>query len=161
MFDTGNSSCDPEGVRIEGWALVHAAWAFLTAVFDHAAPATAAWGLHQKSLVLLALLDAGDTPQALARLLHAPPSTLSHMLRELEQRGLIERSLDVADKRRFRLRRTPEGDRALKTGVEAINRAVGERLVCLDPEEKAVVERALQLLPKLGMPGLPPTEKEK
>jgi DNA-binding MarR family transcriptional regulator len=132
-----------------GWELVVGAWEFLNAVFDHAAPAMAEHGLHQKSLVLLALLDKGDTPQQLAHLLRTPAPTLSHMLKELEGRGLIARSLDAADRRRFRLRRTAAGDRALAAGVAAINEAASSRLACLSDAEREVVAGAVLLLPRL------------
>lgn len=143
-FDNGND------FGITGWSLVKATWSFLNVVFDHSAPVLAHWGLHQKSLVLLALLDLGDTPQELAHLLRSPASTLSSMLRELEDKGLIARSLDQADRRRFRLRRTAEGDRALSAGIAAIDAAVGGCLNSLGDEDRAAVTRALPLLLRLS-----------
>lgn len=144
MFQNENKS------DAEGWRIAEIAWAFLNAVFDHAAPVMAGYGLHQKSLVLLALLDRGDSPQELAHLLRTPPSTLSHLLRELEEKKLIERAIDAHDRRRFRLRRTPAGDEALAAGIAAVNEAVAGRLDGLTGEERGTLERALPLLARLA-----------
>jgi len=132
--------------RFEGWDLVQSAWVFLNSVFDHATPVLATYGLHQKSLVLLALLDHADTPQNLAHLLRSPASTVSHLLRETEEKGLITRTIDATDKRRFRLRRTPEGDKAMEAGIEAINQAVATRFGCFTPEQQENLRNSLPLL---------------
>ncbi|MBC8139334.1 MAG: MarR family transcriptional regulator [Fibrella sp.] len=134
---------------VTGWEFVQVTWAFLNEVFDHAAPVMAQYGLHQKALVLLALLDKGDSPQELAHLLRTPPSTLSHLLKELEDKELIHRSLGVSDKRKFHFVRTERGNTALREGREAINEAIALRLGNLTPEERSIVEQALPLIPRL------------
>lgn len=132
--------------NLSGWELTRAAWVFLNAVFDHATPVLNAYGLYQKLLVLLALLDIADTPQELAHLLRTPPSTVSHMLKEIEEKGLIVRTIDPTDKRKFRLKRTHEGDIALQAGIEAVNVAVEARLSAFDPEQQETLRKALPLL---------------
>ena len=126
--------------------IVQGVWEFLNVIFDDAATVMESYGLHQKSLVLLALLDRADTPQGLAHLLRTPPSTLSHMLSELERRKLIERSLDADDKRKFRLRRTEDGQQALEEGIAAINRAMATRMERLAPSECATMAESLKLI---------------
>lgn len=139
----------PKEEGVTGWGFVQAIWAFLNEVFDHAAPAMAEYGLHQKALVLLALLDKGDTPQELAHLLRTPPSTLSHLLKEMEEKGLIQRSLGVQDKRRFHFVRTARGEAALGAGRDAINAAILLRMQGLSPDERGVVEQSLPLLHRM------------
>ena len=132
-----------------GWELVGSAWTFLNTIFDHAALVMTEQGLHQKSLVLLALLDRADTPQELAHLLRTPPSTLSHMLRELEEKALVARSFDAKDRRKVRLRRTEAGEIALGAGIAAINVTVAAALEHLNTEEKATLKEAIPLLLRL------------
>jgi len=135
---------------VSGWIFVQAAWGFLNNIFDHAVPVLARHGLHQKSLVLLALLDVGDTPQELAQLLRTPASTLSHMLRDLEEKNLIKRSLDAQDKRKFRLRRTTEGQKALDEGIAAVENAVAEQFAKMNSTERETLQVALPLLLRLS-----------
>lgn len=144
-----NENSSPPENSIIGWDLIKSAWTFLNRVFDSAAPVMTDYGLHQKSLVLLALMDTGDTPQDLAHLLRTPAPTLSHMLRELEARGLIERSLDPKDKRRFRLRRTAAGDDALQAGINAVNKAMANHCAQLTESEMATLIAAIPLLVRL------------
>lgn len=132
-----------------GWDLVQVAWAFLNVVFDDAAPVTAEHGLHQRSLILLAMLDQADTPQAIAQLLRSPASTVSHMVSELERKQFIERAVDPHDKRSWRLRRTTSGQHALDGGMAAINAAVAARLHRLEPEERQALTGTLPLFARV------------
>jgi DNA-binding MarR family transcriptional regulator len=134
---------------VTGWGFVQTIWAYLNEVFDFAAPVMSEYGLHQKALVLLALLDKGDTPQELAHLLRTPPSTLSHLLKEMETKGLIHRSLGVQDKRKFHFIRTARGDAALEAGRNAIDTAMCLRMQKLSPEEQAIMEQSLPLLRRM------------
>ncbi len=135
--------------KITGWQLVEGVWGFLNVVFDHACPVLDKHGLHQKSLVLLALLDVADTAQELAALLRTPASSLSYLLREMEEKGLISRTIDAHDKRKFRFVRTPKGDTAHEAGRDAINAAVAERLATLSDHERRTLQDALPLLNRL------------
>jgi DNA-binding MarR family transcriptional regulator len=132
-----------------GWDVGRTLWGVLNALFDHAEPVMAQYGLHQKALVLLAVLEFKDTPQELAHLLRTPPSSLSYLLREMEAKGLIARSVDTHDKRKFRFVRTPLGEEGFRAGREAINEAVAERLSDLSEAERAVLIQALPLLNRL------------
>lgn len=68
------------------------------------------------------------TPSELAELLEYEPSTVSRRVRALEERGLIERTTDPDDRRSYRLRLSPLGEKvfdALNTGwLEMINEMV-------------------------------------
>ncbi|GAB4458741.1 MAG: hypothetical protein OHK0029_20340 [Armatimonadaceae bacterium] len=106
----------------------------------------AQYGLHHKSLAVLALLSATDSPQEIAGMLSIPAPTLSHMLRELEEKGLIARSLDPKDKRRFRLSRTEEGEAAYQAGIETINQTIAAKMERFTPDEQELLGQALPLL---------------
>jgi DNA-binding MarR family transcriptional regulator len=67
----------------------------------------------------------------------------------LGQAGLLERLPDERDGRGARLRLTPEGRRTLR-GLRSRKTAyLAERLERLDPEERAVLEQASELLERL------------
>ncbi|HEX7096508.1 MAG TPA: MarR family transcriptional regulator [Acidimicrobiales bacterium] len=51
------------------------------------------------------------TPSELAELLEYEPSTVSRRVRSLEERGLVARTTDPDDRRSYRLRLTPLGDK--------------------------------------------------
>jgi DNA-binding MarR family transcriptional regulator len=58
------------------------------------------------------------TPTALAHTLGMPPTTLSAILKRLEQRELVRRARDPVDRRRHVLRLTAKGRRARDQAVE-------------------------------------------
>jgi MarR family transcriptional regulator, organic hydroperoxide resistance regulator len=85
----------------------------------------------------------GITPGALAEILHLHPSTLTGILRRLEERGVIRRVADLRDSRRSLLFLTPAG-RKLDVSVKGtIEEAVRRVLVRSSPER---IEEASQLL---------------
>jgi MarR family transcriptional regulator, organic hydroperoxide resistance regulator len=85
----------------------------------------------------------GITPGALALILHLHPSTLTGILRRLEERGVIRREPDIRDSRRSLLFLTPEG-RKLDVSVKStIEDAVRRALARSSPER---IEEASELL---------------
>lgn len=79
----------------------------------------------------------------LAAILHVHPSTLTGVLKRLQQRGLITRRVDPRDHRRASLGLTPKG-RALDMETEGtVEAAVGETLGSLAPKK---VENAAEVL---------------
>ncbi len=92
----------------------------------------------------------------LARVLHLHPSTLTGVLRRLEDRGLIRRDVDPADGRRAVLRLTAAGRKvdATRTGTveEAVHRTLG-RLPRAKVAAAAEVLRALAAELAPGDPG--------
>jgi DNA-binding MarR family transcriptional regulator len=134
----------------DGWELVIDVWRFLNTVFDGAEPVFSRHGLHQKSLVLLALLDLTDSPQGLAELLRSPASSLSSLIKDVEAKGLIERRLHPDDRRRHVLTRTGSGDAALAEGVAAIRACVAREFALSSPEEKAAVGPAQRMMRRIA-----------
>ena len=101
------------------------------------------WGY----IVLTALVEQPvRTQAALAQAIHADKSRIIGVLDELQERGLIRRQPDEADRRVHLLSLTPAGDR-LRQSVEAgIRHREEEILALLPPADRDVFLRSLKYL---------------
>ena len=101
------------------------------------------WGY----IVLTALLEQPvRTQAALAQAIHADKSRIIGVLDELQERGLIQRQPDEADRRVHLLSLTPAGDR-LRRSVEAgIRRGEEQVLAALPSDDREVFLRSLKTL---------------
>ena len=101
------------------------------------------WGY----IVLTALVEQPVRTQAtLAQAIHADKSRIIGVLDELQERGLIQRQPDEADRRVHLLSLTPAGDR-LRRSVEAdIRRREEQVLALLPPADREVFLRSLKFL---------------
>jgi DNA-binding MarR family transcriptional regulator len=101
------------------------------------------WGY----IVLTALVEQPvRTQAALAQAIHADKSRIIGVLDELQERGLIQRQPDEADRRVHLLSLTPAGDR-LRRSVEAgIRRREEQVLAVLPPADRDAFLRALKSL---------------
>ena len=101
------------------------------------------WGY----IVLTALVEQPvRTQAALAQAIHADKSRIISVLDELQERGLIQRQPDEADRRVHLLSLTPAGDR-LRRSVEAdIRRREEQVLALLPPADREVFLRSLKFL---------------
>jgi len=79
----------------------------------------------------------------LARLLHLHPSTLTGILKRLEQKGLIVRRPDPEDARRVLVRLTRRG-RSLDVGIKGTVESVIDRMLRGSP--RATIERTREFL---------------
>lgn len=80
----------------------------------------------------------------LAELLEIQPITVARLIDQLSQLGLVERRVDAADRRAYRIHLTPQAAPRL-ADVEAVAAAVrGEALRGLSKEESATVMSALR-----------------
>ena len=104
------------------------------------------WGY----IVLTALVEQPvRTQAALAQAIHADKSRIIGVLDELQERGLIQRQPDEADRRVHLLTLTPAGDR-LRRSVEAgIRRREEQILARLPPGDRQAFLRSLQALSDL------------
>ena len=80
---------------------------------------------------------------ALAELLQLHPSTLTGVLKRLEDRGLITRASDPADARRAVLRLTAAGRRVDRGSKHTVEAAVARALARLDEPTVRAAARAL------------------
>ena len=88
------------------------------------------------TLMMLAL-ESIEHPKDLAGLLDVPPSMVSVILRQLQQRGLVQRSTDPADRRRVLLSITEEGHAMIERITTAWTEASSDRVARLDDDQLA------------------------
>lgn len=88
----------------------------------------------------------GITPGALATTLRMHPSTLTGILRRLEERGVVAREEDRDDGRRMRLRLRAAGRRLDQKRGGTVEAAVKRALAQLDPEHVRITQNVLTKL---------------
>jgi DNA-binding MarR family transcriptional regulator len=86
------------------------------------------------------------TQAALAQAINADKSRIIGVLDHLQQRGLIRRQADSADRRVHLLSLTPAGDRLRRSVEAAIRRSEEEVLAVLPPADREVFLRSLKAL---------------
>ena len=85
-------------------------------------------GIEVKELFLLAELDANPHPAGLAEALLIPKPSVTVYMKRLEAAELIKREIDSTDLRRHKLSLTPEGRKAMTSGLALLAEAFGQRL---------------------------------
>lgn len=104
-------------------------------------------GLRPVQAFALALLgQEASYPKELAHLLDAPPSAVSVLLSDLEERGLVSRAVDPEDRRRVRLELTAEGRHTLGAVHAAWFDVNAERLSRLDTADLEALVRIQNVL---------------
>jgi DNA-binding MarR family transcriptional regulator len=105
----------------------------------------AAAGLDGRDYSILAILasDVPGTQLELAQLMGKAPGVVVAAVDALEQRGLVARTRDPADRRRSRVSLTPAGERALARGDEVAEETLVQVLGGLDAGERGELARLL------------------
>ncbi len=88
----------------------------------------------------------GISAGELARVLHLDPSTLTGVLQQMSQRGLLQLQSDARDRRRLRINLTPKGRRMSHMAVGAIEAAVSRTLSQVSPAKLKATREVLTLL---------------
>ena len=84
------------------------------------------------------LFDEGPhSPTDLARRVGMPPTTMSHYVRAMLERGHVERETVANDRRSFRLRLTPDGFAAHAMASRAFQEAHSRFIAALEVDEPA------------------------
>jgi MarR family transcriptional regulator, organic hydroperoxide resistance regulator len=97
----------------------------------------------QRLVVRLVGRDPGVRAGELAAVLHVHPSTLTGVLARLEERRLVERSVDADDARRIRLVLTPHGRDIDQDHAGTVEAALRRALARCDPQ---VVEATREVI---------------
>src|SRR3954469_14289105 len=103
-------------------------------------------------------IDEGISQQACGHALKVAPSQMVALVDALEDKGLIQRRPDPADRRGRALHLAPKGKKALMTGFQAAMRNEEALFGSMTAAERAELRRLLQLVAdKLGLePGQHP-----
>jgi MarR family transcriptional regulator, organic hydroperoxide resistance regulator len=88
----------------------------------------------------------GISAGELARVLHLDPSTLTGVLQQMSERGLLQLQADVRDRRRMRIQLMPKGRRMSHMAVGAIEAAVSKTLSHVSPAKLKATREVLTLL---------------
>jgi DNA-binding MarR family transcriptional regulator len=121
---------------------------------EQALEAYATTGLHPYHHAVLAVLDEGsrETQGAIADALGYDRGQLVGLLDELEERGLVERRRDPADRRRQSVRITPDGKRALAKLRTLAIKLENDFLGDLDESERSGLHELLGRLAQRHLP---------
>ena len=111
---------------------------------------------HDREVTLLERLMHGLTDGALIVLPEESSEELERLLDELEERGLVERRRDPADRRRHIVELTPDGKRALAKLRALAGRLEDEFLAQLDEGERAQLHELLVRLSQQHLPACAP-----
>jgi DNA-binding MarR family transcriptional regulator len=149
--------CIPRGAEGRTALLLVGAGSLLSAIGDDK---LAASGLDSREYSILSILDT-DGPgsqQELARLLGKAPAIVVAAIDDLEERGLVTRTRDPADRRRSRVTLTKAGSKALSHADELAEAAVAELFTGLDAADlrrlQGLLARGLRPMIDTGSPAL-------
>jgi DNA-binding MarR family transcriptional regulator len=111
-------------------------------------------GLHPYHHAVLAVLDEGsrETQGAIADALGYDRGQLVGLLDELEERGLVERRRDPADRRRQSVRMTASGKRTLEKLRTLARQLESDFLAGLDETQRSQLHELLRLLAQQHLP---------
>jgi DNA-binding MarR family transcriptional regulator len=101
-------------------------------------------------LLISEQLDGRDelNPSEISDKLGISRNTVSTLIRELEQEGLIDRHLDHSDRRRFNIRLTPAGQTLVRKNASQHYHVIAGCIDALSPDEQESLSNILSKLDK-------------
>jgi len=90
------------------------------------------------------------TPRELAEAERVQPPTLTKIVAKLEDRGLVQRTPHPTDGRQVILAATESGRAVVVEHRRARDEWLAKQLVALTPEEREVLQRAAEILGRIG-----------
>ncbi|WP_456831128.1 MarR family winged helix-turn-helix transcriptional regulator [Deinococcus sp. UYEF24] len=94
----------------------------------------------------------GFTPGGLAGVLQIPGYATSRVLDPLIKRGFVERQVDAADARRYRLHLTGTGRSVTRAIEHQVAKMIGQHLADLGPERTELVVSSLEAFAGMELP---------
>ncbi|MCS7252691.1 MAG: MarR family transcriptional regulator [Armatimonadota bacterium] len=106
------------------------------------------YGLTPTRLDVIALLSTGEgiTQQELSEKLLTTKGNITSLIDRMERDGLVERRVDVSDRRRYRLFLTPKSKRLLEQVIPEYKKRLIELIDSLSAEERALLQSLLKRL---------------
>jgi DNA-binding MarR family transcriptional regulator len=126
-------------------------WQLVESVLDDSEPALGALGLSPKTFFLLRAVEAYPFPAELARRMHLPPPSVTYLIKQLEEKGYLERQAEPGDLRKFRLVQTAAGCGALEQGQQVLSAVLGERLKRIERKDVGEFDRIVRQLAGNGV----------
>ncbi|AWR85362.1 MarR family winged helix-turn-helix transcriptional regulator [Meiothermus taiwanensis] len=134
------------------WGLLTNLWRLSRGLREEVVPHLEHLGLAPTDPWLLAEIERHHYPTEAVRAMQMPAPTISQMLKRLEQAGLVVRSLDPADLRRYRFELTEAGRAALEESRQHILKALERRLERLSPQQRRHFAEWLEILAREETP---------
>lgn len=134
------------------WGLLTNLWRLSRGLREEVVPHLEHLGLAPTDPWLLAEIERHHYPTEAVRAMQMPAPTISQMLKRLEQAGLVVRSLDPADLRRYRFELTEAGRAVLEESRQHILKALGRRLERLNPQQRQQFAEWLEILAREEAP---------
>ncbi|RIH85851.1 putative HTH-type transcriptional regulator YusO [Meiothermus luteus] len=128
------------------WGILTHLWKLTRELREEVTPQLERLGLAPTDPWLLAEIERHRYPTEAVRAMQIPAPTISQMLKRLEQAGLVVRSLDPTDLRRYRFELTEQGRFLLEESRKHILQAMERRLNRLTSEERGKLAEWLEIL---------------
>ncbi|GIW29978.1 MAG: hypothetical protein KatS3mg071_0152 [Meiothermus sp.] len=128
------------------WGLLTNLWRLSRGLREEVVPHLEHLGLAPTDPWLLAEIERHHYPTEAVRAMQIPAPTVSQMLKRLEQAGLVVRSLDPTDLRRYRFALTQAGQAVLEESRRHMLEALERRLERLSPTQRQQFAEWLEIL---------------
>lgn len=113
-------------------------------------------GISAAKLALLSRLERLGRPMTasdLAQIEHLQPQSITRLIADLEEKGLLRRTQDAGDRRQFLLAITPTGRELLAEDACRQNAWLAQKMAdTLTPPEREMLGIAARLMEKLSLP---------